>query len=103
MLALGTYVNSLHLLLSLSAQTLYYSATFGDYKSLTYVQAMVLEMMRWRPTTSYGNFSPSDATHNTDGIEQGSDHVVEIDDEYKGYHIPAGTAILTNLRSALNI
>ena len=28
----------------------------------------------------------------------GSDHVVEVDDEYKGYHIPAGTAVLTNLR-----
>lgn len=30
------------------------SATFGDFAGLTYVQAMVLEMMRWRPTTSYG-------------------------------------------------
>lgn len=28
----------------------------------------------------------------------GSDHVVEVDDEYRGYYIPAGTAILTNLR-----
>ncbi|KZP29868.1 cytochrome P450 [Athelia psychrophila] len=59
--------------------------TFGDFAGLTYIQAMVLEMMRWRPTTSYG-----------------SDHVVEVDDEYRGYHIPAGTAILTNLRAILH-
>jgi len=59
--------------------------TFGDFAGLTYVQAMVLEMMRWRPTTSYG-----------------SDHVVEADDEYKGYHIPAGSAVLTNLRAILH-
>ncbi|KAF8550955.1 cytochrome P450 [Imleria badia] len=59
--------------------------TFGDFSGLTYVQAMVLEMMRWRPTTSYG-----------------SDHVVEVDDEYKGYRIPAGSAVLTNLRAILH-
>lgn len=74
-------------------------ATFGDFAGLTYIQAMVLEMMRWRPTTSYGKLDIRDLIIRfTYAVCAGSDHVVEVDDEYRGYHIPAGTAILTNLR-----
>ena len=50
--------------------------TFDDLSSLPYLQAVLLEVMRWSPTVPLG-------------IQHRSLH----DDEYNGYFIPAGTVV----------
>lgn len=58
----------------------------GDFNSLHYVRAIVLESMRWMPA-----------------VPLGVSHMVITDDEYKGYSIPKGTVIIpvseTSLRN----
>nr|WMY26074.1 AzoC [Aspergillus insulicola] len=53
--------------------------TFGDSKALPYVNAIVSEVLRWRP------LAPS-----------GLPHCVTEDDEYEGYRIPKGATIIAN-------
>ncbi|RXW21583.1 hypothetical protein EST38_g4282 [Candolleomyces aberdarensis] len=48
--------------------------TFEDRESLPYITAMVKEVLRWKPIT------PMAAAH-----------VLDVDDDYKGYHLPAGS------------
>ena len=48
-----------------------------DFVSLPYIHAILLEVLRWRPT-----------------IPLGIPHRVMVDDEYNGYRIPAGTIIV---------
>ncbi|KAK7062611.1 hypothetical protein VNI00_000099 [Paramarasmius palmivorus] len=52
---------------------------FTDRGSLPYVDALVLEVLRWSPVAPLG-----------------LPHMVTKDDEYRGYHIPAGTTIMGN-------
>lgn len=52
---------------------------FEDMARLPYVNAFVLEVMRWRPITPLG-----------------VPHAVVNDDQYEGYHIPKGAMILAN-------
>lgn len=49
-----------------------------DRASLTYIQAIALECMRWQPT-----------------VPLSLPHMTTTDDEYNGYRIPKGTAILS--------
>lgn len=49
---------------------------FDDHDNLIYIQAIVLETMRWMPVTPLG-----------------LPHRVIRDDEYKGYLIPKGTTV----------
>ncbi len=51
--------------------------SFDDYQALPYVQAIVLETLRWMPALPMGN-----------------GHRVLVDDEYKGYHIPKESLII---------
>lgn len=50
---------------------------FEDYENLVYIQAILLESMRWMPVTPIG--VPHSSTR---------------DDQYRGYHIPKGATIL---------
>ena len=53
---------------------------FSDVDAVPYVQAIVKETLRWHIITPMG-----------------IPHVAVEDDEYNGYHIPAGTVISPNL------
>ncbi|KJA21689.1 hypothetical protein HYPSUDRAFT_67610 [Hypholoma sublateritium FD-334 SS-4] len=53
---------------------------YDDWSSLPYVEALLREVMRWRPV------APLSLAHST-----------TADDVYKGYYIPKETMILTNL------
>lgn len=50
---------------------------FSDHDNLIYIQAVVLESMRWMTVAPIG-----------------VPHCVTRDDEYKGYHIPKDTTVL---------
>lgn len=51
--------------------------TIEDYESLPYIQAIVMESIRWQPT-----------------FPLGLPHLLIADDEYMGYRIPKGTTVL---------
>lgn len=53
--------------------------TFDDISNLPYVNAFLMEVMRWRPL-----------------VPLGIPHSVTQDNEYMGYHIPNGATILPN-------
>ncbi|KAF4615654.1 hypothetical protein D9613_012488 [Agrocybe pediades] len=52
---------------------------FDDAESLSYVKALVLETMRWRPTSPIG-----------------IPHSIISDDIYEGMHVPEGSTIIAN-------
>ncbi|KAK3303882.1 putative cytochrome P450 [Chaetomium strumarium] len=54
--------------------------TFDDLPKLPYIDAVVKEVLRWRPV-----------------IPGGIPHAVTRDDEYAGYRIPKGTVLIPNL------
>lgn len=51
--------------------------TFEDRESLPYVEAVILESIRWMPA-----------------VPLGVSHRVLVEDEYKGYRIPKGSIII---------
>ncbi|THU98674.1 cytochrome P450 [Dendrothele bispora CBS 962.96] len=57
---------------------------FGDQNSIPYVDALVKEALRWRPITPLA-----------------APHSVIADDEYQGYHIPAGSTVVGNAYAML--
>jgi len=54
--------------------------TFEDKENLPYVQALCAEVLRFATITPFG-----------------LPHYTTADDEYKGYHIPAGTTVFANI------
>ena len=50
---------------------------FGDFDDLVYIQAIVLETLRWKPS-----------------VPLSLPHRVMCDDVYNGYFIPEGTIVL---------
>ena len=56
------------------------SPTFADASNMPYLNAVVKEVLRWRPVAVLG----------------GTPHANTAADNYKGWHIPAGTTILGN-------
>jgi cytochrome P450 len=54
--------------------------TFDDWDRLPFMQAIIKETLRWRP-----NVNPT-----------GFPHALTQDDEYEGYHFPAGTVVTIN-------
>lgn len=60
--------------------------TWEDSSNLPYVMACVKESFRWMPTTVAG----------------GAPHAATSDDNYLGYHIPAGVPIINNVWSINN-
>ncbi|KAK7000164.1 cytochrome P450 [Favolaschia claudopus] len=57
---------------------------FDDEEALPYVAAVVREVIRWRPVAPVGG-----------------PHRLSTDDEYKGYHIPAGSLVFGNVWAIL--
>lgn len=53
--------------------------SYGDEPSLPYITAIVNECLRWEIV-----------------LPIGVPHMSTQDDEYKGYHIPAGTVVIPN-------
>ncbi|KAJ0106890.1 Cytochrome P450-like protein 60 [Diaporthe amygdali] len=53
---------------------------FGDLDSLPLIKAAVKESLRWKPSIA----------------ETGIPHAITEDDEFEGYHIPAGTVVTYN-------
>jgi hypothetical protein len=73
---------------------------FEDMEALPYVSALLKEVLRWRNVTPIGSslrlhllhatyfcFSPSIAIP----------HCVSVEDEYRGYRIPAGSVVIGNV------
>ncbi|KAJ3483939.1 hypothetical protein NLI96_g5970 [Meripilus lineatus] len=58
--------------------------THEDYSSLIYIQAIIMESMRWQPT-----------------LPLSLPHMVIADDEYNGYRIPKGTTVFPNVWAML--
>jgi cytochrome P450 len=52
---------------------------FSDLEHLPFIQAVMLETLRWVPT-----------------IPMGVAHATSADDEYRGYFIPKGTLVMHN-------
>ncbi|KAJ7058080.1 cytochrome P450 [Mycena amicta] len=57
---------------------------FSDEQALPYVSAIVKEVLRWKPVSPLG-----------------LPHLIATDDEYRGYHIPAGSLIAGSAWSLL--
>ncbi|THH31277.1 hypothetical protein EUX98_g2916 [Antrodiella citrinella] len=55
---------------------------FGDLEHLTYLKAVILEVLRWMVATPIG-----------------LPHALSEDDEHNRYHIPKGTVVVTNIWS----
>ncbi|KAJ7146876.1 cytochrome P450 [Mycena epipterygia] len=53
---------------------------FNDEQSLPYVSALVKEVLRWKPVAPIG-----------------VPHVLAVEDEYRGYRLPAGSIIIGNV------
>ncbi|CAK5266685.1 unnamed protein product [Mycena citricolor] len=53
---------------------------FEDRARLPYVDAILKELFRWRPSGPIG-----------------IPHYISVDDEYRGYHIPAGSKVIANV------
>ncbi|KAH8102190.1 cytochrome P450 [Cristinia sonorae] len=58
--------------------------TFEDVDEIPYIQAVVMETLRWMPVTPFG-----------------IPHAVMEDDQYEGYHIPKGTQLIPNVWAML--
>ncbi|KAJ7142216.1 cytochrome P450 [Mycena epipterygia] len=58
---------------------------FNDEQSLPYVSALVKEVLRWRPVTPMG-----------------VPHFLPVEDEYRGYRIPAGSVVIGNVWAILH-
>ncbi|KAJ7723619.1 cytochrome P450 [Mycena maculata] len=52
---------------------------FDDEPSLPYISALVKEVLRWKPVTPIG-----------------VPHFLPVEDEYRGYRIPAGSVVMAN-------
>ncbi|KAJ7800174.1 cytochrome P450 [Mycena olivaceomarginata] len=59
--------------------------TFEDKPTLPYITAVVNEVLRWRPVTPLG-----------------IPHFIAVEDEYRGYRIPAGSIVIGNTWAILN-
>jgi hypothetical protein len=70
--------------------------TFEDKPTLPYITAMVNEVLRWRPVAPLGplyrRFSDSSQSKGVTGIP----HFIAVEDEYRGYRIPAGSIVIGN-------
>ena len=54
--------------------------TLSDRGSLPYIEAIILEVLRWQPI-----------------VPLNIPHTCTVDDEYEGYRIPKGAIIMVNI------
>ncbi|KAJ7290002.1 cytochrome P450 [Mycena rebaudengoi] len=59
--------------------------SFDDEESLPYVSAIVKEVLRWKPVAPIG-----------------VPHAVTVEDAYRGYRIPAGSIVISNIWAILH-
>ena len=59
---------------------------FGDYDSLSYIRAVLLEVLRWVPSGPLG-----------------VPHVAPTDDYFQGYFIPKGTMVIVVCDNHINL
>ena len=72
--------------------------SFSDRERLPYINALVLEVMRWHSVTPTGNplaslSCPSDLKTESPGVP----HRVMEDNVHEGYMIPKGALIFSNI------
>lgn len=72
--------------------------SFADREKLPYINALVLEVIRWHSVTPTGNllapwFCPSNLKTESLGVP----HRVTEDNIHEGYMIPKGTLIIPNI------
>ncbi|KAJ7644909.1 cytochrome P450 [Roridomyces roridus] len=58
---------------------------FDDQEAMPYVSALVKEVMRWGPVAPFG-----------------APHLVAVEDEYRGYRIPANSTVIGNVWAILH-
>ncbi|KAJ6529442.1 cytochrome P450 [Mycena vulgaris] len=70
---------------------------FDDEASLSYVSALVKEVLRWRPVTPIGSLNThagySPIINSTIAIP----HFLPVEDEYQGYRLPESSIIIANV------
>lgn len=54
--------------------------------------------MRWRPPVSLGESCGSELRQLFKNTTAGLDHSSDVDEEYEGLRIPAGSSIIANLK-----
>jgi cytochrome P450 len=69
--------------------------SFKDKPTLPYIEALVKELFRWEPVAPLGLLH---LLRNFFLLKHasGGPHFVAVEDEYRGYRIPAGSIILGN-------
>lgn len=73
---------------------------FSDEKKIPYVDALVMEALRWRPVAPLGMCSVRlklIMLSKSNELSIGLAHHTVSADIYKGYQIPANTIVLSNL------
>lgn len=73
--------------------------SFSDRNNLPFVNALVLEVLRWHSVVPLGMLFPSPLGYNALKLisEQGVPHVVMEDDIHEGYFIPKGSLVIANI------
>ena len=72
---------------------------FGDFDSLPYVHALVMECLRWYPVASLSEF-PKLSYHSrwfTYFDHKDPPHTCTQDDVYNGYYVPKGSIMIANI------
>jgi cytochrome P450 len=74
---------------------------FEDEEALPYLAALVKEVLRWRNVAPFGgltfNFSTNLLNDLLGSGHPGVPHLLAVEDEYRGYRIPAGSLIISNI------
>lgn len=70
---------------------------FSDYDSLPYIQAIVLEALRWNPVIPEGMSALVLVSENlAERLSSALPHCTTEDDVYEGYFIPKGSVVVGN-------
>lgn len=71
---------------------------FSDRKHLPYINAVILEVIRWQPATALGRFAGCETMPTViNRTPIGLPHASIADDEYGGYRIPEGSIVMGNV------
>lgn len=70
---------------------------FGDRKRLPYLNALILEVLRWQPVAPMGESEHSILLDALNITFSGLPHATSEVDEYDGYYIPKDSIVLGNV------
>lgn len=73
--------------------------SFADRANLPYVNATVLELLRWNPAVPLGAYFSLAFSHNNlpEVYVEGLAHQLAHDDVYRGWHLKKGTVVWANI------